>query len=248
MLFQPPPPTRYDLNFRVAGTPVRVHPLFWLIMLFLGASTGDLVQILIWAAAVFLSILIHELGHALAMRRFGIPSYVVLYWGGGLTVPAPERSGYGERRASPGPNEEIAISLAGPGTGFLFAALIIGAIALAGGTVTLTMLFGFIPIPMAVLPAAGRILNLFAASLLWVNLFWGVVNLMPVYPLDGGNVTRYLLLKADPWGGIRTSLWISVVAGGVVALFGFLVMRSTFIGLLFGLLAFQSFQALQGRA
>jgi hypothetical protein len=61
-------------------------------------------------------------------------------------------------------------------------------------------------------------------------------------------VTRYLLLKADPWGGIRTSLWISVVAGGVVALFGFLVMRSTFIGLLFGLLAFQSFQALQGRA
>lgn len=246
MLFQPPPPTRYDLTFRVANIPIRVHPLFWLITLFLGASTGDLVQILIWGVAVFLSILIHELGHALAMRRYGIPSYVILYWGGGLTVPASERWGNGGASASLGPNQEIAISLAGPGTGFLFAALIISSVALAGGAVTLTMLFGFIPVPMAVLPSAGRILNLFVASLLWVNLFWGIVNLMPVYPLDGGSVTRHLLLKADPWGGVRTSLWISVIAGGIVALFGFLVMRSTFIGLLFGLLAFQSFQSLQG--
>jgi hypothetical protein len=51
----------------------------------------------------------------------------------------------------------------------------------------------------------------------------------------------------DPVDGVRKSLWISVIAGGLLALAGFIYLRSIFIALLFGLLAFQSFQALQRR-
>jgi membrane-associated protease RseP (regulator of RpoE activity) len=80
-----------------------------------------------------------------------------------------------------------------------------------------------------------------------VNVFWGVINLMPVYPLDGGNVTRYALLKADPWNGIRRSLWISVIAGAILAAVGLILFRSLFMALLFGFLAFQSYQSLQSR-
>jgi membrane-associated protease RseP (regulator of RpoE activity) len=85
------------------------------------------------------------------------------------------------------------------------------------------------------------------SMLLWVNVFWGLINLVPVYPLDGGSVTRNVLIQADPIDGVRKSLWISVIAGGLVALAGLIFLRSIFIALLFGLLAFQSFQALQRR-
>ena len=64
MLFQSPPPTRYDLRFSIAGIPVSVHPVFWLIALLFGSS-GDPLLIPIWILVVFVSILVHELGHAL---------------------------------------------------------------------------------------------------------------------------------------------------------------------------------------
>jgi membrane-associated protease RseP (regulator of RpoE activity) len=83
--------------------------------------------------------------------------------------------------------------------------------------------------------------------MLWVNVFWGLVNLVPVYPLDGGSVTRNVLIQADPIDGVRKSLWISVIAGGLVALAALIFLRSIFMALLFGLLAFQSYQALQRR-
>ena len=83
--------------------------------------------------------------------------------------------------------------------------------------------------------------------LLWVNIFWGLINLVPVFPLDGGNVSRQLLLQADPMNGVRRSLWISVIAGALVAIAGLLLLRSIYMALLFGFLAFQSYQALQSR-
>jgi membrane-associated protease RseP (regulator of RpoE activity) len=98
------------------------------------------------------------------------------------------------------------------------------------------------------MPIGGRVISLLVTMLLWVNVFWGLINLLPVYPLDGGNVSRYLLLKADPIEGVRKSLWVSVIAGGLVALAGLLILRSIYMAFLFGLLAFQSYQSLQGRA
>ena len=247
LLFQSPPPTRYDLRFTLAGFPVRVHPLFWLITLLLGSS-GDLLLIPIWIAVIFVSILVHELGHAVAFRRSGLSSEIVLHGAGGLTIPQSTPWGGRWANVALGPNQNIFISLAGPGAGFLFAALIIVVVLLVGGAVNTTWLLGFIPLPLtAFVPFGGRVVNLIVTLLLWVNVFWGLINLMPVYPLDGGNVTRNLLIQADPIDGVRKSLWVSVIAGALVALVGLLVFRNLFMALLFGLLAFQSYQSLQSR-
>jgi Zn-dependent protease len=247
-LFQVPPPTRYDLNFRLAGFPVRVHPLFWLIAVLLGYSSGNILQILIWVLVVFVSILIHELGHALAFRRYGLSSQIVLHFAGGLTIP--ESTLWGSRWANValGPNPNIFISLAGPGAGFLFAALVMAGVVLVGGSIITTRLLGIIPFPgFAVLPFGGNLLSLFVTSLLWVNLFWGIINLLPVYPLDGGNVARNTLLQVDPVNGVRKSLWVSVIAGALIALVAFFFLRSLYMAVLFGFLAFQSYQSLQAR-
>jgi stage IV sporulation protein FB len=248
LLFQAPPPTRYDLNFTLAGFPVRVHPLFWLIAVLLGYSSGNIVQIFVWVVVVFVSILVHELGHALAFRRYGLSSRIILHFAGGLTIP--ESTYWGSRWATValGPNQNIFISLAGPGAGFLFAALVIGSVILSGGSIITTRLLGFIPMPgFAVLPFGGNLLSMFVTALLWVNIFWGVINLLPVYPLDGGSVTRNVLLQADPVDGVRKSLWVSVIAGALIALAAFFFLRSLYMAVLFGFLAFQSYQSLQAR-
>ena len=248
LLFQVPPPTRYDLRFNLAGFPVRVHPLFWLIAVLLGYSSGDIVQILVWVAVVFISILVHELGHALAFRRFGLSSQIVLHFAGGLTVP--ESTYWGSRWANValGPNQNLFISLAGPVAGFLLAALVMGGVVLAGGSILTSRLLGVIPLPaMALLPFGGNVLSMFVTALLWVNLFWGVINLMPVHPLDGGSVIRNILIQMDPVDGVRKSLWVSVIAGALIAIVAFFFLGSIFMAILFGFLAFQSYQSLQAR-
>ena len=247
MLFQSLPPTQYDLRFSLAGIPVRVHPLFWLIALLLGSS-GALIEIPIWIIVVFISILIHELGHALAFRFYGIRSQIVLHAMGGLTIPESTPWGTGWASVSPSPKQEIVISLAGPFAGFSFAALIMAIASFSGGSLLTSRLFGFIPLPLtAIMPFGGTVLSIFVSMLLWVNIFWGIFNLLPVYPLDGGQVTRNVLIQYDPRDGARKSLWVSVIAGGIIALVGLLVMKSVYIALLFGLLAFQSYQSLQQR-
>jgi Zn-dependent protease len=202
---------------------------------------------LVWVAVVFIAILVHELGHALAFRRFGLSSQIILHFAGGLTVP--EATLWGSRWANValGPNQNIFISLAGPGAGFLTAALIIAIVFALGGSVGIDWLFGFIPLPViARLPFGGWILGSLLATLLGVNVFWGLINLVPVYPLDGGSVTRNVLLQVDPIDGIRKSLWISVIVGALIALAALLSVQ-IFLAILFGLLAFQSYQSLQGR-
>ena len=65
MLFAEPPPSQGDLRFRFFGFPARIHPFFWLVTVLLGAR-GDVsaVDLLVWVVVVFVSILVHELGHA----------------------------------------------------------------------------------------------------------------------------------------------------------------------------------------
>jgi stage IV sporulation protein FB len=247
-LFQPPPPTRFDLCFSVAGIPIRVHPLFWLIAILFGSSSGSVAELLGWVIAVFVSITIHELGHAFAMRRYGQNSQIILHLAGGLTVP--ESISWGGRYASVAlsANQQIFVSLAGPFAGFLFATLLLVVSIPLGGVILPGSVFGFIPFPYILFPAGWDILTSFFMSLLWVNIFWGLFNLLPVYPLDGGTVMRYILVQTDPLNGLRTSLWASVITGTAVAIAGLLFLHSTYMAILFGLLAFQSFQALQSGA
>ena len=248
LLFQEPAPTRYDLNFNLAGFPVRVHPLFWLIALISGAGSGSLPDLLVWVVAVFVSLLAHELGHALANRLFGRPSHLVLYFGGGLTVPESLAWGYGRADTLLTANQEMIVSLSGPAANLLLIGLVLAGVAATGGSVGVTLLFGLLPFPLVGLPYGGTFALGVVWAFLWINLFWGAVNLMPVYPLDGGQVARHLWVKLDPWDGTRKSLWLSVAAGALVALAGLALMHSLYLALLFGLLAFQSYQALQGRS
>ncbi len=243
-LFQIPPPTRFDLRFSIAGIPVRVHPLFWLIAVLFGASSNSIPGLLIWVTAIFISILIHELGHALAMRRHGQGSQIILHFAGGLTIPESVAWGGGYASVAITANQQIFISLAGPFAGFLLATLLLAVSALLGGTIIPNFVLGIIPFPIVFLPI-GELATTFVMSMLWVNIFWGIVNLMPVNPLDGGTVARNILIQYDPWNGVRTSLWLSVITGALIAIAGFVFLRSTYMAFLFGLLAFQSYQALQ---
>jgi len=251
LIFQEPAPTRYDLHFSVAGIPIRVHPLFWLMTLLFGASAGGILSVLVWVAVVFVSIVVHELGHAFAMHFYGRPSHIVLYMGGGLAVPESVSWGYRQADVSFSVNQQVVVSLAGPLAGFLLAGLTLLGVVIAGGSVRLALLFGFLPFPavsLSALPWAGGLAGMIVGTILWVNIFWGLINLVPVIPLDGGHVARALWIKADPWDGARKSLWLSVVAGAVMAAAGLILMQSVFVALMFGLLAFQSYMMVQGRS
>lgn len=242
-MFQAPPPTRLDLNFKLFGFPIRVHPLFWLICIFLGYST-NLFNVLIWVVAVFVSILIHELGHSFAMRAYGVSSHIVLHFMGGLAIPDGWMSG---RRPVLSNGQHIVISLAGPAAGFLLAALLLVGVQAVGGFYEFSRP---IPIPRAFVPLGGAsqlYVNSALNSLLWINVGWGLINLLPVFPLDGGQVARYFLTMLDPHRGYINSLWLSVIFGAAAAIGGFIYLGSIYIAIIFGLLAFQSYQQLNYR-
>ena len=63
--------TRFDWCFRLFGTDVRVHPFFWIAILLLGGDQGDPWLTVYWVVIVFVSILVHEFGHVIAMRWAG---------------------------------------------------------------------------------------------------------------------------------------------------------------------------------
>jgi stage IV sporulation protein FB len=239
-----PAPTRFDLTFSLFGIPVRIHPLFWLMGFLLGGSVRNLLLIALWIAIVFVSILIHELGHALAMRTTGSYARIVLYVFGGLTIP--ESSPWGGRMATraSGPAAEIFVSAAGALAGFLFAGIVLALVSLFGGQVIMGRLLSVIPFPTVVLPGGSNYIHFALNSLLWVNIFWGLINLMPVFPLDGGSIAQRVLVSFDPVNGSTTALWVSVVTGALLALIGIVVIGSIYVGLLFGYLAFASYQSL----
>ncbi|NLF69973.1 MAG: hypothetical protein GX575_13080 [Candidatus Anammoximicrobium sp.] len=241
-----PAPTQFDLHFRIAGIPVRVHPLFWLVAFLIGSGFGERLTLLIGAAAVFVSILVHELGHALTMRHFGQDARIVLYMMGGLAIPDSSPWQVRSGRRARGPLSQILISAAGPGAGFLLAGLVVALVFAAGGFVRFHLAYGVIPVPLVTLPeTVNENWYHVVRSLLWVNIFWGLMNLVPVYPLDGGQIAREVLVAGDPWEGVVKSLWLSVFVGAAVAVFGFSVLHDRFLGILFGFLAFSNFMAIQ---
>ncbi|MFK7805135.1 MAG: site-2 protease family protein [Anaerolineae bacterium] len=242
-LFQAPQPTQLDLKFRIFGFNVRVHPLFWLIAILFGSSSGSLSRILSWVIAVFVSILVHELGHTFAMRYYGQDSHIVLHGFGGLAIPLPS---FGYKSGGPRtPWHQIFISFAGPLAGFLLAAVICLVIWAVGGTVFFDWLFNFIPRPIAFLPSGYSMGDTLVNDFLWINTFWGLINLLPVFPLDGGRIARELFILSGDKAAIVNSLWLSVITGGLLALLAMVYLNSIYMALLFGILAFQSYGALQ---
>jgi Zn-dependent protease len=254
-----PQRTAYDVNFQLFGFPVRIHPLFWLVGFLLGYGGGgppDGFAILTWVLVLFVSILIHELGHALMFRRFGESAHIVLYWMGGLAVPGDDaprsswssysNSNFGRRSHTPA--ERIIIAFAGPAAGFLFAAFIILGVYAAGGSVRPALTDTFAPTWSIYLGEAMQDndkLDGLVYGLLQFNVWWGLINLLPVFPLDGGQIAQQLLMVKDPWAGTERALWLSIIVGVAMAVVGGVVFREIFVVLLFLSLAASNYFTLQ---
>jgi membrane-associated protease RseP (regulator of RpoE activity) len=88
--------------------------------------------------------------------------------------------------------------------------------------------------------------NVLLNDLLYVNIYWGLVNLLPIYPLDGGQASRALFERHDPSRGLRRSLFVSVVAALAAVLLGWSE-NSMYLMLLFGILAAGSAQMLEAQ-
>lgn len=257
MLFAEPPPTQGDLHFVLFGFPVRIHPFFWLIAVLLGLGSSEMIGVFVWVAAVFVSILVHELGHALVMRAGGLKPRIVLHGMGGLAIPDRPYSGH---RA--GTAWQIFTSAAGPGAGFLLAGLVVAGLFLTKYAFRVVFVFPYGPIVVPTALIGSPALTHFIYSLLLICITWGLVNLLPIYPLDGGNIAREVLLRIDTRTGIRRSLMLSVAAASVIAAFslarmlqsvdlaakeggGFSMPSGLLITLMFGYLAYSSYATLQ---
>lgn len=212
-MFYEPQPTQYDLNFHLFGFPVRIHPFFWILTVFLGASLGG-PALVMWVLAVTFSILVHELGHALAWRCFGIPTRIVLYSFGGLTI-APR--GYNLRWF-----ENAFISFAGPGAGFLVYGI-------------------FSLISPSLFSKEGIV---FLNFILYINLYWGIFNLLPVYPLDGGQIVREIATHFSPGRGLIYTMNISLVTA-IMIIGAAISWNQFFLALMFVWLAYSNYQVLR---
>jgi Zn-dependent protease len=223
------------------GFPVRVHPMFWLVGVLLGYQLGGLLEVLVWLAALFVSILCHELGHAVLMRAYGFRPRIMLYAWGGLTA---YNSGEGPRTARLTPLRHILISLAGPLAGFLLAGAVAGAIILSGHGDQL-LFVGWRHIRPVVIGLHWELLEEFINHLFYICVFWGLVNLLPIQPLDGGHITRDLLMLGNPQVGYRQSLILSVVVAGGLAIIGAVQWQNWLVAIFFGMLAYESLMLLQ---
>lgn len=233
MLLQAPEPSPYDLEFRILGFPVRISWTFWLMTAVIGyniamgiddgfrgqGTPGMLPLLVMWAACVLVSIVIHELGHAVAFRSCGIESSIVLYHFGGLAIPHSTRS-IGMMAKPLSPKENLMVSAAGPGAQLLFAALVIGVVKLSGTEVVGLPAFVYRNTELgggAPIESAG--LYLVVLSLVFVNLYWAVLNLVPIYPLDGGQIARELIVLMG--GNVYQATVLSLVAVGLCVLWAF---------------------------
>lgn len=176
-------------SFRLAGIPITIQPVFFVIVGLLGLAYEEPVLIATWVGIAFASILLHELGHAVAFRAFGSQPRIVLHgFGGATTGPADL-----------GPGRDIVVSLAGP----MSVLVLVGLPALwlaASGTVE------------------GATAEVILAQVVWINVGWSLLNLVPVLPLDGGAVTASVLELVVGDKGRRAANVVSIVVASGLAL------------------------------
>lgn len=183
------------MRFSIFGIPVHVQPIFWLVALMLGAPSGtsprEIAGLAIWMVVLFVSILAHELGHAFAMRAYGRAPHIELWGLGGLTH-------WGEGPAVT-PGRDIVVSLAGPAAGLALGAIVFG-------------------VSRAIPLEPGSLGAEIVRQALWINVAWGLVNLAPILPLDGGHVLESSAAWLAGPRGRRVAAAISLLlALGVIA-------------------------------
>lgn len=203
-----------------AGIDVHIHATFLLLLAYFGfvywAQTGTVAGVVTGLALIcllFLCVLLHEYGHALTARRFGIGTrHITLLPIGGVALL---------ESMPKDPRQEIIVALAGPAVNVVIAAGIWLLLGLGG------------------LPGALFELNLAATgilpALLAANLILAVFNLLPAFPMDGGRVLRaFLAMRMDRVRATRMAASIGqaiAIGFGVLGLFGnpFLILIAVFV-------------------
>ncbi len=202
-------PAYARIPMRVLGFPVHVRPGFLLFMVLIVALNGN--EFGVWLALSIAGFtLLHELGHAVAARRAGAQAEISLdFLAGYASYHAPHPLSRGT---------QAAIALAGPVTH------------IAAGLAVLALM-GVNP-----LEPASRVGSPAAAAVWWAGVAIGAFNLIPVLPLDGGNVVaslldRFLPGRARPimvYGSVVVTIATAIVFALDVQMRGFVV----FLGLL----------------
>jgi Zn-dependent protease len=190
---------RWSINlFRVFGIQLAVHVSFFLLLAYYGyegwqdGRTSGLLWSLALIVLFFVCVVLHELGHSLTARRFGVrvPRILLLPIGGMAEFD----------RIPKKPSEELLITVAGPAVNFALVILLL-------------------PLCWRTLLSGTEVVEFSSANLiaqLWLgNLLMGTFNLLPVFPMDGGRIFRALLAIKLPY--LRATYWAATV-GRVLAL------------------------------
>jgi stage IV sporulation protein FB len=260
-MLQEPGSSQYDLQFSFLGFPVRITWGFWVVAAVLGWSwsvslddgsqamgldtPGAPMLLVIWTAALLLSILVHELGHALAMRMYGMRSRIVLYHFGGLAISDSFGAWDGARQRRVGPREQIVISIAGP--------------AMQLGLALVVWLIGLqLQVPMNINDWLGRwlgielgaqelgssiVLYALLDAILFPSTAWAILNLAPILPLDGGQIMRSGLMLSRVADPMRIAHTVSIGAGALLGLY--FIQSGEPFGVMFLLLAANNWQSMQ---
>lgn len=180
------------ISFSVLNIPVRVQPWFWITLAIVGGALRtdtreEILFLLLFMIAGFLSILIHELGHALTARHFGNHVQIVLQAFGGYAA----YSGAPMNR-----NRTLLVTAAGPAIQIL-----LGLAAYAA---------------FVALPDANQNARHFLFVLALISLVWAVLNLFPVLPLDGGRLVESALgperIRVTLWISAITATLMALLA------------------------------------
>jgi len=207
------------LRFRLFGFPVSIQPGFWVLAVLLGLSFAQKpVAMMVWLGVVLVSILVHELGHASTARLYGQSPAITLHMMGGLTSWTPTHD-IGRRRG-------ILVTLAGPFAGFALGLAALG-IKLGAGTAV----------------PHGSMLALALELLIWANVLWSAINLLPVLPFDGGQILAQALGPRRR----RLAASLSLVFGLALAA-GFYKLGWTYAALIFALGGVSSFMSERNRS
>jgi Zn-dependent protease/predicted transcriptional regulator len=195
---------------RIAGIDVYVHFTFLLLLAWVAVAhyltNGDVMEAiggLVLILTLFGIVVLHELGHALAARRYGIRTRDITL----LPIGGVARL----ERMPEDPKQELVVALAGPGVNVVLAGVIFLVLALGEG---------FSPVG-DVLRVGGNFLN----QLLWVNVWLALFNLLPAFPMDGGRVLRAVLAMRLDY--VHATQAAALVGQGMAVLFGFLGLLST---------------------
>lgn len=204
------------IRFSIFGIPVEIQPFFWLVLVLIGGasyadSAQEILNVGLFVIAGFISILVHELGHALTARSYGASVRISLQAFGGYAAYA----GLEANRL-----RSFLITAAGP------------AIQIALG-----VLVSFVTRKMEL----NDNMDYFVSMLIWISYAWAILNLLPVLPLDGGQMLNAALGPKR----IKVTLWVSILVASFSAIAMFSGTREMMFPIFLGMFAWQSFQALK---